>query len=70
MIESQMLDMGMIKTRYNLIGREDDDIFIYTAPEGYHFESNDGINYGTMVYGGKKLSSTYNLVKDKDICLQ
>ena len=65
MLESQLLEMGMKKARYNIVNREDYDLYIYKAPEGYHFSNEDGVNFGDLIYGGNKLRSSYKLVKDE-----
>lgn len=65
MTEKEMFDLGMERVPYNLVNRVNDDIYIYKSPDGYHFESDDGLNYGTMIYGGKKLTIRCKLVKDK-----
>ena len=40
------------------------NIYEYTCPEGYHFESF-GVNYGSVVFGGVDIGNSYIVKKDK-----
>lgn len=47
------------------------DFYEYFAPEGFHFESKDGVNYGCVVFDedmtDTRFLSRYRLVKDTPI---
>lgn len=49
--------------------REIKDFYEYIAPDGYHFESKDGVHYGCVVFDDKltelRFLARYKLVKDK-----
>lgn len=48
-----------------------DDLAVYYAPLHYHFESNDGMNYGHSIYDSimteRQFFHTYKLKMDKEL---
>lgn len=46
--------------------KDHEGCFWHETIDGYHFESVDGINFGTIVVGGKTLRKNYRVVKDKN----
>lgn len=59
MTNKELFERGVIRQPYRYEG-----VYEWIAPDNYHFE-NDGTNYGTVIYGGERLTNSYELVKDE-----